>query len=63
VARSSVPANTKDSLYQSLPPNIKLALRSKLPSLRVVEEVQLPVATFYFYHFVKRITKRNKLKV
>ncbi|XP_027903866.1 uncharacterized protein LOC114163761 [Vigna unguiculata] len=39
VARSSVPANTKDSLYQSLPPNIKLALRSKLPSLRVVEEL------------------------
>ncbi|ESW09798.1 hypothetical protein PHAVU_009G156900 [Phaseolus vulgaris] len=39
VARSSVPANTKDSLYQSLPPNIKLALRSKLPSICVVEEL------------------------
>ncbi|XP_068482731.1 protein PSK SIMULATOR 1-like isoform X2 [Phaseolus vulgaris] len=31
-------ANTKDSLYQSLPPNIKLALRSKLPSFHAVEE-------------------------
>ncbi|RDX69626.1 hypothetical protein CR513_51237, partial [Mucuna pruriens] len=39
VARSSMPANTKDALYQSLPPNIKLTLRSKLPSLRVVEEL------------------------
>nr|KYP40755.1 hypothetical protein KK1_037886 [Cajanus cajan] len=42
VARSSMPpANTKDALYQSLPPNIKLALRSKLPSLRVVEELTI----------------------
>ncbi|KAG5031818.1 hypothetical protein JHK85_015800 [Glycine max] len=41
VARSSIPANTKDALYQSLPPNIKLALRSKLPSLRVVEELTI----------------------
>ncbi|KAL2347153.1 hypothetical protein Fmac_001153 [Flemingia macrophylla] len=40
VARSSMPpANTKDALYQSLPPNVKLTLRSKLPSLRVVEEL------------------------
>ncbi|KAL5174098.1 hypothetical protein HKD37_08G020645 [Glycine soja] len=41
VARSSsMPANTRDALYQSLPPNIKLALRSKLPSFHVVKEVQ-----------------------
>ncbi|KAJ1386604.1 hypothetical protein SESBI_40654 [Sesbania bispinosa] len=40
VARSSsMPANTRDALYQSLPPNIKLALRSKLPSFHVVEEL------------------------
>ncbi|KAF7840173.1 DUF668 family protein [Senna tora] len=40
VARSSLmPANTRDGLYQSLPPNIKLALRSKLPSIQVVEEL------------------------
>ncbi|CAJ1974774.1 unnamed protein product [Sphenostylis stenocarpa] len=39
VARSSVPTNTKDALYHSLPPNMKLALRSKLPSLCVVEEL------------------------
>ncbi|KEH35646.1 hypothetical protein MtrunA17_Chr3g0130981 [Medicago truncatula] len=40
VARSiSMPANTRDTLYQNLPPNIKLALRSKLPSFHVVEEL------------------------
>ncbi|TKY73766.1 hypothetical protein E2542_SST02522 [Spatholobus suberectus] len=39
VAKSTMPTNTKDALYQSLPPHIKLALRSKLPSLRVVEEL------------------------
>ncbi|MED6161899.1 hypothetical protein PIB30_065131 [Stylosanthes scabra] len=42
VARSSsMPANTRDSLYQSLPPNIKSALRSKLPSFHVVEELAI----------------------
>ncbi|KAL1364633.1 hypothetical protein HN51_012779 [Arachis hypogaea] len=42
VARSSsMPANTRDSLYQSLPPNIKSALRSKLPSFHVVEELTI----------------------
>ncbi|KAE9610202.1 hypothetical protein Lal_00006515 [Lupinus albus] len=40
VARSSsMPASTRDALYQSLPPNIKSALRSKLPSFRGVEEL------------------------
>ncbi|MCH88908.1 hypothetical protein A2U01_0009801, partial [Trifolium medium] len=39
VARSgSMPANTRDTLYQSLPPNIKLTLRSKLPTFHVAEE-------------------------
>ncbi|CAJ1974773.1 unnamed protein product [Sphenostylis stenocarpa] len=39
VAKSTITAaNTKDSLYQSLPSNVKSALRSKLPYLRVVEE-------------------------
>ncbi|XP_027942581.1 uncharacterized protein LOC114196219 isoform X1 [Vigna unguiculata] len=42
VAKSSMPAaNTKDSLYQSLPPNIKLVLRSNLPSFDVAEELSV----------------------
>jgi hypothetical protein len=36
---SSVPPNTRDALYQGLPPNIKSALRSKLLSFQVKEEV------------------------
>ncbi|KAK4264635.1 hypothetical protein QN277_025786 [Acacia crassicarpa] len=40
VAKSScMPENTRDGLYQSLPPNIKLALRSKLPSVHVSEDL------------------------
>ncbi|XP_048335286.2 protein PSK SIMULATOR 1 isoform X1 [Ziziphus jujuba] len=40
VARSSnVPQNTKDALYQNLPPNLKLSLRSKLQSFRVKDEL------------------------
>ncbi|XP_054807492.1 protein PSK SIMULATOR 1-like isoform X2 [Prosopis cineraria] len=35
---SSMPENTRDGLYQSLPPNMKLALRSKLPSVHVAED-------------------------
>ncbi|KAM7513887.1 hypothetical protein LguiA_003470 [Lonicera macranthoides] len=39
VARSnSMPANTRDTLYQSLPPNMKSSLRSKLQSFHVKEE-------------------------
>jgi hypothetical protein len=34
-----MPANTRDTLYQSLPPNIKLTLRSKLPTFHVAEEL------------------------
>ncbi|RDX82652.1 hypothetical protein CR513_36537, partial [Mucuna pruriens] len=42
VARSSsMPANTRDALYQSLPPNTKSALRSKLPSFHVVKELTI----------------------
>ncbi|XP_022633763.1 uncharacterized protein LOC106754704 isoform X1 [Vigna radiata var. radiata] len=42
VAKSTTPAaNTKDSLYQSLPPNIKLVLRSNLPSFHVAEELSV----------------------
>ncbi|KAL3021179.1 hypothetical protein AAZX31_05G183500 [Glycine max] len=42
VARSSsMPANTRDALYQSLPPNIKSALRSKLPSFHVVKQLTI----------------------
>ncbi|XVF14718.1 hypothetical protein REPUB_Repub09cG0085700 [Reevesia pubescens] len=40
VARSSsIPANTRDALYQSLPPPIKSALRSKLQSFHVKAEL------------------------
>lgn len=42
VSRSgSVPPNTRDALYQGLPPNIKSALRSKLQSFHVKEEVNI----------------------
>ncbi|BAT73210.1 hypothetical protein LR48_Vigan01g008800 [Vigna angularis] len=42
VARSSsMPANTRDALYQSLPPNIKLSFRSKLPSFHVLKELTI----------------------
>lgn len=36
---SSVPPNTRDALYQGLPPNIKSALRAKVQSFQVKEEV------------------------
>ncbi|KAK6125549.1 hypothetical protein DH2020_040712 [Rehmannia glutinosa] len=40
VARSSsMPPNSRDTLYQSLPPNIKDSLRSKLQSFHVEEEL------------------------
>ncbi|KAF7820045.1 uncharacterized protein G2W53_025500 [Senna tora] len=35
---SSVPPNTRDALYQGLPPSIKSALRSRLQSFQVKEE-------------------------
>ncbi|XP_021301044.1 uncharacterized protein LOC110429358 isoform X2 [Herrania umbratica] len=40
VARSSsVPANTRDALYQNLPPSVKSALRSKLQSFHIKAEL------------------------
>ncbi|KAG8633385.1 hypothetical protein MANES_18G099200v8 [Manihot esculenta] len=36
---SSVPPNTRDALYQGLPPSIKSALRSKLQSFHMKEEL------------------------
>jgi hypothetical protein len=39
-----VPPNTRDALYQGLPPNIKSALRFKLLSFQVNEEVSFDVA-------------------
>ncbi|XP_077248704.1 protein PSK SIMULATOR 1-like [Tasmannia lanceolata] len=39
---SSVPSNTRDTLYQGLPPNVKSALRSKLQSFQVNEELTVP---------------------
>ncbi|KAJ9177069.1 hypothetical protein P3X46_012322 [Hevea brasiliensis] len=42
VARSSsMPPNTRDSLYLNLPPSIKSALRSKLQSFQVKEELTI----------------------
>ncbi|KAI7729613.1 hypothetical protein M8C21_001594 [Ambrosia artemisiifolia] len=43
VTRSGfVPPSTRDSLYQGLPPNIKLAMRSKLHSFHPKEELTIP---------------------
>ncbi|KAI4352826.1 hypothetical protein L6164_007041 [Bauhinia variegata] len=39
---SSVPPNTRDALYQSLPPGIKSALRTKLQSFQIKEELTVP---------------------
>ncbi|XVF37254.1 hypothetical protein REPUB_Repub19eG0130600 [Reevesia pubescens] len=39
---SSVPPNTRDSLYQGLPPTIKSALRSRLQSFKIKEELTVP---------------------
>ncbi|KAI9184960.1 hypothetical protein LWI28_022796 [Acer negundo] len=39
---SSVPQNTRDALYQGLPPNMKSALRSKVQSFQVKEELTIP---------------------
>ncbi|XP_010256310.1 PREDICTED: uncharacterized protein LOC104596728 isoform X2 [Nelumbo nucifera] len=39
---SSVPSNTRDTLYQALPPSIKSALRSKLQSFHLKEELTVP---------------------
>lgn len=38
---SSVPPNTRDTLYQGLPPTIKSALRSKLQSLQTKDELNV----------------------
>ncbi|KAH9308315.1 hypothetical protein KI387_036226, partial [Taxus chinensis] len=39
---NSVPLNTRDTLYRGLPPSIRLALRSKLLSNPVKEELTVP---------------------
>ncbi|KAM7280423.1 hypothetical protein ACFE04_007557 [Oxalis oulophora] len=39
---SSVPVNTRDALYQGLPPSIKCALRSRLQSFQIKEELTVP---------------------
>ncbi|XP_047310355.1 protein PSK SIMULATOR 1 isoform X2 [Impatiens glandulifera] len=38
---SSIPPNTRDALYQGLPPNIKSALRPKLQSFQPIEDLSL----------------------
>ncbi|VVB11720.1 unnamed protein product [Arabis nemorensis] len=43
VSRSStMPASTRDALYQGLPPSIKSALRSKIQAFQVKEELTVP---------------------
>ncbi|OIW06570.1 hypothetical protein TanjilG_03964 [Lupinus angustifolius] len=43
VSRSGyVPPNIRDALYQGLPPNVKSALRSRLQSFQVIEELTVP---------------------
>lgn len=39
---SSVPPNTRDNLYQGLPPNIKSSLRNKLLSFPIKDELTIP---------------------
>ncbi|ERN20604.1 hypothetical protein AMTR_s00070p00103330 [Amborella trichopoda] len=39
---SAVPPNTRDTLYQGLPPSVKLALRSKVQSFYLKEELTVP---------------------
>ncbi|MBA0624022.1 hypothetical protein Godav_009433, partial [Gossypium davidsonii] len=39
---SSVPPNTRDSLYQGLPPTVKSALRFRLQSFQIKEELTVP---------------------
>lgn len=46
---SSVPPNTRDALYQGLPPSIKSALRSKLQSFHMKEEVLLLPETYFLF--------------
>ncbi|XP_024012066.1 uncharacterized protein LOC18019000 isoform X2 [Eutrema salsugineum] len=41
VRASSITSNARDSLYQSLPPGIKLALRSKIKSFNVDKELSV----------------------
>ncbi|XP_010499976.1 PREDICTED: uncharacterized protein LOC104777419 isoform X1 [Camelina sativa] len=43
VSRSStMPASTRDALYQGLPPSIKSALRSRIQSFQIKEELTVP---------------------
>jgi hypothetical protein len=46
----TVPVDTRDNLYQSLPPTIKAALRNKPAALKSNHEVSLPLR-FAFYLF------------
>ncbi|KAF3772723.1 hypothetical protein EJ110_NYTH57159 [Nymphaea thermarum] len=39
---SSIPPNARDTLYQGLPPSVKLAFRSKLLTFTVSEELTIP---------------------
>lgn len=39
---SSIPSNTRDSLYQGLPPRVRSALRSKLQEFPIEEELTVP---------------------
>lgn len=52
---SSVPPNMRDALYQGLPPSIKSALRNKLQSFQLKEEVSI-VASTSLLHFQKQIS-------
>ncbi|RVW94441.1 hypothetical protein CK203_035674 [Vitis vinifera] len=42
VRSSSVPPNMRDALYQGLPPSIKSALRNRLQSFQLKEELTIP---------------------
>lgn len=58
----SVPPNTRDALYQGLPPNVKSALRSKLQSFQVKEEVCIPFLFCIFFFFSRLHFYSSKIR-
>jgi Protein of unknown function (DUF668) len=52
---SSVPPSTRDALYQGLPPGIKSALRSRLQTFEIKEEVTFLFNFFSSYDFLDQL--------
>ncbi|PAN27331.2 hypothetical protein PAHAL_5G073400 [Panicum hallii] len=56
---SSIPPNTRDALYQSLPPTIKSSLRSKLHSFGVKEEAEMEKTLRWLVPIASNTTKAH----